>query len=134
MKNLLSQKIVLYIGILLMIIGGAGLLNTNADKQKTEKDQPVAVKQTAAQITSNANGTIVSYEGIEGETALDLLKSGAEVITQESSFGEFVSAINGVEQTDTEFWLYYVNDEAASVGAGEYITKGGDKVEWRLEN
>ena len=84
-------------------------------------------------VTISEDGTTVSYSGEEGKSALDLLKELTEATTEDSDFGEFVTGINGVDGGGTQFWLFYVNDEAATVGAADYQTMTGDTIEWRLE-
>ncbi len=74
------------------------------------------------------------YEGVEGKTALELLKEKADIQAQESSIGSFVTSINGTENTSEQFWMYYVNGEQALVGADQYQTKNGDQIEWRFES
>ena len=76
----------------------------------------------------------ISYRGIEGRTALELLKTKYNVETQEfTGLGEFVTAIDGVASNSSNFWAFYINGEQAQVGAGSYITKSTDLIEWRLE-
>lgn len=135
MKDLLNQKIVLYAGIALIIIGIAGLVrNDPATTDTSEQVETTVSQRLDVEVSSNDNGTIVSYQGIAGEDALSLLKAGAEVVTEDSTLGEYVVAINGVSQTDTEYWLLYIDDRPSSVGAAEYISQGGESIEWRLEN
>ena len=48
----------------------------------------------------------------------------------------YVTGINGRE-ADTkkkEYWAFYVNGKPATVGAGSYILKQADKIEWKIEN
>jgi hypothetical protein len=74
------------------------------------------------------------YMGKKGLSALTELKQVARITTENSSYGEFVTAINGVSGgTNGNYWDYYVNGKLASVGAGAYILAGGEKVEWKLE-
>jgi hypothetical protein len=35
--------------------------------------------------------------------------------------------------TDGNYWMYYVNDTFAPVGADAYIVKKGDVIEWKFE-
>lgn len=48
----------------------------------------------------------------------------------------FMLSIEGYDQDDDEglYWMYYVNDESAPVGAAEYSPEESDLVEWRLES
>lgn len=131
MKDHRDPKFILYIGIALCIIGVAGLASSNANNSS---DSAIVLKQTAVKITSNANGTIVSHAGISGETALDLLKSGAEVATEPSGEGSYVVSINGVEQNDQAYWVMHVNGEASTQSASRYVSNDSDTIEWRLTN
>lgn len=90
-------------------------------------------QESQRRATVNEGGTVISYRGEDGKKALELLKELAEPTTEESDFGEFVTAINGVDGGGTKFWLFYVDDEAATVGAGDYETTDGQTIEWRLE-
>lgn len=79
--------------------------------------------------------TSFSYEGADGETALDLLLTHdpeAEVAGE----GEmaFVTAIQGRAAEDgEEFWALSVDGEPAQVGAGALETEDGQQIEWTLE-
>lgn len=76
----------------------------------------------------------VSYIGIEGKTALELLKAGHDVQTQNfAGIGEFVTSIDGKASGSTHFWAFYVNGQMAQTGAGQYVTQNGELIEWKLE-
>lgn len=112
------------------IVWQAGRTPASETTSSTETTESV----TAA-INVSEDGKTVSYEGRQGQTALALLKTGAEVATSDSDFGEFVTAINGVEaEASQEYWAFYVNGNLANEGAGTYQTQTGDRIEWRLEN
>lgn len=74
----------------------------------------------------------VKYKGKTGKTALELLKEQAPV--EEASSG-LVVAINGrkADNTQSEYWGFYVNGKLASVGPFEYKTNDGDIIEWKIE-
>jgi len=74
----------------------------------------------------------ISYVGVEGKNALELLKSSHQVETQSFSFGEMVLSIDGVKSPSTDFWAFYVNGKQAEVGAGDYQTKNSDLLSWKL--
>jgi len=76
---------------------------------------------------------VVTYQGVEGKNALELLKSSHQVETQTFSFGEMVNSIDGVKAPATDFWAFYVNDKLADVGAGDYQTKSTDTLSWKLQ-
>ena len=77
----------------------------------------------------------VRYQGMDGRTALDLLKVFYGTETKSTDFGEMVIGINGVSADESrQFWAFYVNGALAQEGAGTYVTKSGEVIEWKLEN
>jgi hypothetical protein len=89
----------------------------------------------STQTTFNAQHqlTQISYPGQTGVNALALLRKHATVKTKHYSFGDFVSAINGVSGNGPKYWTLYVNHRESNVGAGAYITNNGDIVTWKLQ-
>lgn len=75
----------------------------------------------------------ISYKGVDGKNALELLDAGYEIETQKFDFGQMVQSINGQKAGTDEFWAFYVNGEMAQVGAGDYQTKNSDTISWKLE-
>ena len=75
---------------------------------------------------------VIAYNGEDGKTALEILKSRAQVRTSTSSLGELVEEINGVKGNDHEHLLFFVNGQMSKVGAGGYVTKAADRIEWKL--
>jgi hypothetical protein len=47
--------------------------------------------------------------------------------------GVLIASIAGRPSTDDMFWIYYVNDEAATVGVTNLILEDSDVVEWKFE-
>jgi len=93
---------------------------------------PAAQSQT--QTAPTAQTTSISYSGQDGKTALELLKTKANVTTKDSSYGAYVDSINGVKGgTDGKYWTFYVNGAMSQQGAGDYQTKAGDSIEWKLQ-
>lgn len=77
--------------------------------------------------------TDVKYNGQAGVDGLTLLKRHARVQVKHYSFGDFVEAINGSAGNGPKYWTFYINGKEANVGAGAYITKTSDKLEWKLQ-
>jgi len=132
-----TPKIVITIIALLAALGGTTAL-TMATNAPTKDSAKVVSTQTAAPAADVAGATntstLVTYQGQENKTALELLKQKADVVTKDSSYGPYVHSINGVQGgTGGKYWTFYVNGKMAQVGANTYITKGGDKVEWKFE-
>ena len=75
----------------------------------------------------------ISYEGQDGKTALELLDEKYDIKTEQSSIGVFVTSIDGDENTFDKYWMFYIDDQLAPVGAEAYQTKADEKIEWRYE-
>lgn len=73
-----------------------------------------------------------SVEFSAGETVFDALSKVAKV---EYNFypglGKFVTSIDNLGQTQTAWWLYYVNGTLASIAADRYGLMDGDNVLWK---
>jgi len=119
------NKIILPIFLAAALIGGGlGL------RYQLQQNSRLSKSKLASQ---TAPTTQVSYRGLEGKTALDLLKVHAKVTTKSSSLGDYVVAINGNDGGGKKYWLFYVNDKLADVGAGQYATHNNDTVVWKLQ-
>jgi hypothetical protein len=72
--------------------------------------------------------------GEDGKNALELLKAKYKVETKSfGDMGEFVQSINDQAPDNKHFWAFYVNGQQAQVGAGSYITRTSDLIEWRMD-
>jgi len=49
------------------------------------------------------------------------------------SLGFFVDKINGIKNSPDKYWIYYINNQKASVGVSKYILKSGDIITWKQE-
>jgi hypothetical protein len=127
-----NQKIVAGIAAILVAVGiitTAIIIGNNpGDRGHVANDTPDRV----CPISEIDGITTVQYSGMEGETALAILKTMCEAETQSSTYGDFVTAIDGREAGTTHYWAFYVNDAYANEGAGVYKTKDGDKITWKL--
>jgi hypothetical protein len=129
----MNKKIMLIAaGVLVVGAVATGLVvrMNNAGATKT------AQTQTTATPTPSVAAKTLSYDGVEGKTALELLKTkDSSAVTKGEGTNAYVTTINGYTASDTnkEFWALYVNGKQSEVGAGSYVTKSGDKIEWRIE-
>ncbi len=46
--------------------------------------------------------------------------------------GIFVTSINNVTQNSTHFWIYFVNEKPANVGADSFILTENSNITWKL--
>lgn len=96
---------------------------------------PVTISKNANEninATLNTNAAVVptvSYPGVDGKNALDLLKESHTVVED----GGFVKSIDGRENTGSTYWFLYVNGKSSEVGAKDVQTKPSDTLEWRFE-
>lgn len=64
-------------------------------------------------------------------TVLDVLKaSGVSYQSEDGSYGEYVTSIDGKAAEGNSGWSYTVNGEEPSVGAGDYKVADGDAIVW----
>lgn len=110
-----------------------------AEPPVTQTNEQASTQQPFSDAVIGADGQVygdlVEYKGENGKTALELLKVNypGKVETKSTSFGEFVSAINGITPDDNHFWSFYVNGQLSNEGAGTYKTKDTDTITWKLE-
>jgi Domain of unknown function (DUF4430) len=43
------------------------------------------------------------------------------------------SIVSGIDDTSNYYWMWYVNDDFAMVGASQYVLQDGDVMEWSFE-
>jgi len=148
---------------LTILLAGAvltGCQNTAEEEptEETEQTQESSSETQSSQSNDSANSNnenSSSEENAEATATINVTVEGEEVANQEITFEEgdvlldvmdenfemeyssegFVNSIEGHEQNEDEglYWLFNVNDEMPSVGAGEYELNESDQVEWNLE-
>ena len=82
---------------------------------------------------STTVGTTVTYQGVDGRTAMALLKANHQVQTKHYDFGDLVTVIDGQAADSTKYWILYVDGKPSEVGADALQTKTGQSIEWKLE-
>ncbi len=131
-----DRKRYLIIIITLAILIGIGAFVSRYQKQASPDVSGITTEETtdtSAEPTIAAS-KIIAFEGKTGENVLTLLKKDHQVEVEDSPAGAFVNAIDGTKNTESDYWMYYVNNEPGEVAADQYPTKDGDKVEWRYES
>lgn len=120
--KLLSKLVLISLLILTIpIISGCGAKKVSSDKK--------AIEQAEA-----SDLTTISFNGQEGKTALEALKSFHNVETKSyGELGEFIDSIDSIKPDAKHFWAFYVNGKNSSTGAGEYNTHDDDTLEFKVE-
>ena len=80
---------------------------------------------------TNTQSVIFNCEA--GETALAVLQNKADITTQTYDTGVFVDSINGVQNGNGSFWIFYINGQMASTSPDQYTCQPNDQIGWRLE-
>lgn len=118
-----------------VLIVGTGYLQFFPKKEPQKKITPsptISVQQkiTAETVLSNRQEQVQ-----KGVTALQALNSTHKIKSKGVGQNTFVTAIDGREAMadKREFWAFYVNGKQAEVGAGTYIIKNNDTIEWKIE-
>lgn len=125
-----KQKIFAGVVLGLMLIAGGSIAAVNfagGEGEPTAKTQP-----QNSQKTETNNSQNVTFTAVADKTVLEQLQQKADVVVKDSDFGPFVESINSVSGGG-KYWVFYVDGQMANVGAGEYKTKGGEKIEWKFE-
>lgn len=103
--------------------------NNNAEVNNNEDEEIIVLT-----LSKNDGDEIVSEEEIsinEGDILLDVLTEHFDV----EHDGGYITSINDIEADESkkEAWFFFVNDEMAPVGAGEYELSANDKVNFDLQ-
>lgn len=116
-------------GAILIALGITAIVLINQPAKRVDKT--VGAQQSAIQ---GETSDVIRFTATRGRSVLDQFKEHAKVETKNSDFGVYVDAVNGLRGgTNNKYWMYYVNGELANIGAADYITVGGEIIEWRFE-
>lgn len=129
-----ARSITLSITAAVLVVAAGGVAYWHGHKKAYQAPAaPYTASTAATASTKEVPTTDVNYQGEDGKTALELLKKHAKVQTKTSSMGEFVTSINGNDGGGKKYWTFYLNGQMAQEGAGAYVSKSTDKIEWRLQ-
>ena len=149
MKN---KKIILIVGVIFLIL--LGLIFLIPDTAKKQKVSPLVVLETLNTNTKVANATnktntlktILEINGVsytdtitEKMSVYDFmsqLRSEGKINFIEQNYismGEFIESIDGIKNSNSQSWIYYVNGTEAQVGVSNYKINPGDVISWKYE-
>lgn len=128
-RNIKRKVLFLTLGAIACVL----IVNIGLGIFLSQEKNTVSVEKKSAVVLEGKRSDSFSYEGKEGKNALQLLKQHAKSMEQGGS--GFVTGINGriADERKKEFWAFYVNGKMAEVGPAAYVTKEGDKIEWKKE-
>ncbi|RDW19099.1 hypothetical protein CWR48_08600 [Oceanobacillus arenosus] len=111
--------------------------NTTVSTNNTSQSEEVAENSVRITISINEGEEFVDEKEIEikeGDILMDVMEENFFIETEFD--GTFITSIERVAASDDEktAWMFFVNDEMASVGAAEYELVPGDKVVFDLQS
>ena len=125
--------------IIVAVLGGGYFVSTNLQQKdevtpSTTQQKVQKIKATLVVKPGDKDSTEQEVEIEKSKTALDLTKKAAAVETSGEGEMAFITSIGGraADASRNEFWELVINDESSQVGAGSYVVKDGDKIEWRI--
>lgn len=79
--------------------------------------------------------TEISFTAEAGKSILEQTEQQGEVTVYNAGQGAYVESIGGLKNGDRDggIWTYYVNGKEGDVVPSDYITKGGELIEWKFE-
>jgi len=134
MKNKKIKIIILSVIILILL----GLLFLIPHKTIAPETQTIPVSQKVT-TTLKINGA--SYtDTIAGKMSVydfmnQIQTEGKINFTAQNyiGMGEFIESINGIKNSNSLVWIYYVNGVEAQIGISNYKINPGDVVSWKYE-
>lgn len=140
------RKWLLKLGSLVMVVSLLfGCSNTGDEATPSQNTQPEANEEqinneseedvVTITISVDRGEEIVAEKEVPVEAGSILMDVLKENFTIEEE-GGFIQAIEGISQDADEgkYWLYFVNDEEATVGAHEYELLPGDRITFDLQS
>jgi len=110
------------------------ILKQNSKKFGVVNPKSVQEIKTSLSINDGSGVKFFDASSFVGETALAATQTDAKVVTNGTGVNAFVTSINGrtADHKKHEFWELDANGTETQVGAGSYIIKKGDLIEWKL--
>ena len=122
------------IAAFLIVLMGTAYIQFKDVQPKKEILSPAQVTITQIISVNGKQNKILTKQKV-GTSALQLLSTSHKIEKKGEKENTFITSIDGekasVEQR--EFWAFYVNEKQAEVGAGSYILKNNDTIEWKIE-
>lgn len=126
----LSRVLAILAALVILVIGLVFAVNY-LQQTSNESDQATETNQS---VTAEPAENIEFTASPEGSVLDQLQAINSDVVVVESEEGSYVDSINGLAGgTDGKYWSLYVDGEMATVGAADYMPKGGEVIEWKFQ-
>ena len=116
---------------------GCGNQATTEQKDTTTTQQTEANNPETTDVEISIKDTVNDKEILTEDAQID--ENGLKDYLEKNHKAVFedgmMTELEGIKQDEKEgqYWMYYVNDEMADVGIGDYVPKAGDEIEFRFE-
>ncbi len=137
----MNKRNIAYTIVVLALIGSLFTVQSFfTDRSPVAKEQITNESIHYSQKISVPSGQKKEFNNLSADrkdnlTALSALKDVVAVQTNGKGINAFITSIDNRKADDAkkEFWAFYVNGKQAELGAGSYIIKNNDKIEWKIE-
>ncbi len=136
-KNLKDLMLIL---VPLALLIGASVTLVSTGIITFEKPNNTADEITVALKVDNGENVITYEITTDNSTAFGVLEQAekeTDLTFQSDYFEEFqshiINSINGIDSTDSNYWIFYLNGEMASVGVDQQYVKDGDIILFKYE-
>lgn len=134
------KKLIAGLLVTIVVLGSGYFVATNFPSQNetkvdsTQQDVKTLKVSVVLNFGEEEKTNTYSLNLESGKTALEATKKVADVVTSGEGELAFVTSIRDREADSdkNEFWEFVINGEPAQIGAGSYVVKNGDKLEWRI--
>lgn len=116
---------------------GCGNQSTTEQKDTTTTQQTEANNPETTDVEISIKDTVNDKEILTEDAKID--ENGLKDYLEKNHKAVFedgmMTELDGISQDESknQYWMYYVNDQMAEVGIGDYVPKDGDKIEFRFE-
>lgn len=132
------NKFIMRLGTLVLIIGllfGCSTDTNDLKEGNNSNSTEVAEEIVVITISKDEEEEIITEKEVsveDGAILMDVLKENFSIEEEDG----FITSIEGVapEENEEKAWIYFVNGEAAMVGANEYELTSGDEVSFDLQS
>jgi hypothetical protein len=131
--NKFKKASIILLVFLVFLFGLNFLTSNNSSRQTQGFSQEIYAN---LKIVSQGNTQSFDISAFVGKTALEATESKIKVIKSGSGENAFITSINGysADNQKREFWELTINGSEALVGAGSYLIKNHDEIQWKIDN
>ena len=126
-----------FLSLLTLTFTGCGNQATTEQKDTTTTQQTEANNPETTDVEISIKDTVNDKEILTEDAKID--ENGLKDYLEKNHKAVFedgmMTELEGIKQDEKEgqYWMYYVNDQMAEVGIGDYVPKAGDEIEFRFE-